>query len=98
MDLDLDTYEHSTLVQYADGETEWLTEAEWERADLPDDAEVTALTYTFDAPEEGITPEWRARVGAALLAAIPRAESWDTLDESDDRDVSEFVVDLKAGV
>jgi len=88
-------YESSTLVEYGDGETEWLGEAEFDRFDMPEDARVTALTVTLDAPADGITDEWRKVTGDALVTQHPRAVSWDTLDESNDRDVSEFILDLE---
>ena len=49
---------------------------------------------TMQAPASGITAEWRAQTGCQLVAEIPGAVSWDTLDESDDRDVSEFVIEV----
>lgn len=98
MNIDTDTlnaYDPSVLVEFANGETEWFSEMEWPRFDMPDDARVTAFCYVLDAPADGITDQWRQAAGDALVAWIPAAVSWETLDESNDRDISEFVIDVR---
>ena len=70
---------------------------EWARFDLPEGADLVAVEIAVDAPEGGITAEWRQETGDALVRDWPTATAWETLDESDDRDISEFVLDLKVG-
>lgn len=95
MTLNLDTYEPSVLLEDADGETEWLTPMEWARLDgVPEGSKVTAFCYAIDAPAGGITDQWRQETGDLIVATLPAATGWDTLDESNDRDLSEFVVDV----
>lgn len=89
-------YTNALLVRFADGETEWMSEMEWERFEPSEGDDVVALSISLDVPEgTTVTDEWRASVVASLRETNPRIGGWETADESDDVTSSEFIIDLQ---
>jgi hypothetical protein len=91
----MEFYETAFLVRYADGETEWMSDMEWARFSPVEGASLIAVSVAVDVPEgEALTDEWREATAGELRTHYPRFSGWETLDESDDTRVSEYVIDL----